>query len=199
MKHNQARWIRSAVDFGALAAFLTAYVVTHDVIKATWALVAASAVALVVGFVVERRLAPMPLIAGVFALIFGVLTIVLHDKNIIKIKITAMNGMFAAILLGSLFVGKNPIKSLLGESVALPEQAWRTLTVRYGLFFLACAALNEFVWRTQSDDFWMLRFRPALWIAAILFAFAQVPFMLKHMQKEPAEEPITPEPPDPGF
>jgi intracellular septation protein len=199
MQQKQARWVRSAVDFGALAAFIAAYLVTHDVIKATWALVAASAIALIAGYAVERRIAPMPLIAGVFALIFGTLTIVLHNKDIIKIKVTVLNGLFAAVLLGAPLFGKNPIKALLGESIALPEPAWRNLTIRYGLFFALCAVLNEIVWRTQSDDFWMLRFRPGLWIAAFLFAFAQVPFIMKHMQKDGEEHQVTPEPPDPGF
>lgn len=198
MQAKQAQWVRSAVDFGALVAFVGTYAVTRDVIKATWALVIASALALLVGFVVERRLAPMPLIAGVFALVFGTLTIVLDNEDIIKIKITVMNGLFAAVLLGSLFLNKNPIKALLGESVKLPDPAWRTLTIRYGFFFLTCAVVNEVVWRTQSDDFWMLKFRPVLWVAALLFAFAQVPFMMKHMQKD-GEEKAAPEPPDPGF
>ena len=69
------QWIRQLVDFGALAAFMISYFVTRDMIFATWVLVGASALALVVGYAVERRFAPLPLITGLFALVFGLLTV----------------------------------------------------------------------------------------------------------------------------
>ena len=65
------QWIRQAVDFGALLAFAAAYFITRDMIKATWVLVIASALALATGFLVEKRFAPLPLITGLFALVFG--------------------------------------------------------------------------------------------------------------------------------
>jgi intracellular septation protein len=194
VKRENAQWVRSVVDFGALAAFVTAYAITRDVVQATWALVAASAVALILGYVVERRVAPMPLIAGGFALVFGLLTIILHDKDIIKIKVTVMNGAFAVILIGGLLAKKNFLQMLLGSAIEMDAKAWRTLAIRYALFFAACAATNEYVWRTQSDDFWVLKFRPFLWVAALVFAISQAPFIMKHMQ-----QPKVPETPDPGM
>jgi len=82
---KKASNIRQAVDFGALVAFMAAYAVNRfargldgqeALVQATWVLVGASLIALIVGYVVERRLAPLPLLTGGFALIFGVLTIV---------------------------------------------------------------------------------------------------------------------------
>jgi intracellular septation protein len=76
---NDSHLIRVAVDFGALVAFGVAYALTHDLLKATWAIVAGSAAALLVGAVVEKRLAPLPLVIGLFALVFGGLTLITGD------------------------------------------------------------------------------------------------------------------------
>jgi intracellular septation protein len=94
-------------------------------VQATWVLVAASAVALIVGYVVEKRLAPLPLLTGGFALIFGGLTLFFHDPTLLKIKLTIQNGLLAAVLLGSLPLGRYPFKYLLGDSIKVTDQAWR--------------------------------------------------------------------------
>jgi len=160
-------------------------------------LVIASAAAIVAGWAIERRLAPMPLLAGLAALVFGTLTLVLHDKSFVKMKLTFVDGVLALLLFGGLLAGRQPLKSVLGATLTLPDQAWRTLTIRYGLFFAVCAVANEVVWRTQSDARWAM-FRLVLLGAALLFSLAQTPYLMKHMPT-PAEEPVTPEPPDPGF
>ncbi|MBX7248549.1 MAG: septation protein IspZ [Caulobacteraceae bacterium] len=199
-------WIRQAVDFGALLAFGLTYaflrLIRHApdqeaLIQATWVLTVASAVALLAGWLAEKRLAWLPLISGVFALIFGTLTVVLHDADIIKMKITALNALFAAILLGGVAAGKNPGKAVLGDAVDMPDAAWRTLTIRYGLYFAASAAVNEVVWRTQSNDFWVT-FKLVLFAASFVFALANVPFMMKHMKDPEAKRDVLPEPPDSG-
>ena len=197
------QWIRQAVDFGALLAFAGAYVLLRArgldgreaMVQATWVLVGASALALIVGYAVERRLAPLPLLAGGFALIFGGLTLFFHDPSLLKIKLSIQNGLLAAVLLGSLPLGRYPFKYLLGDSIKVTDQAWRGLTLRYGLYFATVAAANEIVWRTQSDDTWVA-FRGFIWIAACVFGLLQIPYILKHMIKD--EEP-GPTSPDPGL
>lgn len=200
---NRPRWIRSAVDFGALAAFIATFAVLRlrgvdgeeAMISATWVLMGASALALLVGWLVERRLAWLPAIAGGFALVFGGLTVIFHDSSFMKLKLTVQNGLLAAVLLGSVALGKNIGKTILGAAIAMPDAAWRSLTLRYGLFFAAVAVVNEFVWRTQSNDAWVA-FRGGLQIAAIVFAAANIPFILKHAS-DPEAAP--PESPDPGM
>lgn len=197
MTKSHARWVRIAVDYGAPIAFaITFFGFGHDVIKATGVLVAASVAALLVGFVVEKRLAPLPLIAGIFALVFGGLTLVFHDDRFVKMKLTFQNAAFAAALLGGVLLGKNPLRLLLGDSVRMPDDAWRTLTIRYGLYFVCVAIANEVVWRTQSNEIWV-GFRIAVLPLALLFVMTQVPFMMKHLQP-PEEGETAPEPPDPG-
>ncbi|MES2035480.1 MAG: septation protein IspZ [Pseudomonadota bacterium] len=194
---KNTRWVRTAVDYGAPIAFaVTFFGFGRDMLLATGVLVGASVLALLVGWIVERRIAPLPLIAGIFALVFGGLTLIFHDPSFVKMKLTFQNAAFAAALLGGVLLRKNPLKLLLGDSLKMDDGPWRTLTIRYGLYFVAVAVANEVVWRTQSDDFWV-GFRIAVLPLAIVFSLTQVPFMMKHLQ-QPDDEGAAPEPPDPG-
>jgi len=124
--------------------------------------------------------APLPLISGGAALVFGTLTLVFHNSMFIKIKPTVMNLAFGLALFGGLILKKNPLKLLLGEAFALPDRAWRTLTINYGLFFFFVAGLNEVVWRTQPDATWVIFRFPGLLILSVVFSLTQVPMMMKH-------------------
>lgn len=198
MAGSAAKWVRVGVDYGAPIAFAVAFFGSgRDFQFATWVLVGASALALLVGYLVERRLAPLPLIAGIFALVFGSLTLIFHDPSFVKMKLTFQNAAFAIALLGGVMLRKNPLKLLFGDSLKMDDEAWRTLTIRYSLYFVAIAVANEIVWRTQSDDFWV-GFRIAVLPLAIAFSLTQVPFMMKHMQ-QPEDKATAPEPPDPGI
>jgi len=207
--------LRQLVDFGALIAFMATYFITRDMIKATWVLVIASAIALAIGYILEKRLAPMPLITGGFALIFGVLTIVTDDDLFVKLKLTIQNALLAAVLLGSLPLKKYPFKALLGSALKVTDEAWRRLTLRYGLYFLCVAIANEVfrsptavtaIWSAldqpepDPNGVWTA-FRGVLWIAASIFGLSQVPLIMKNMIKdEEPEEPVaTPETPDTGL
>ncbi len=197
--------IRQAVDFGALVAFMVAYAVNRFVrdlegddalVQATWVLVGASLIALIVGWIAEKRLAPLPLLTGGFALLFGTLTLLFNDPVLLKLKLTIQNGLLAAVLLGSLPLRRYPFKYLLGEAIRITDAGWRGLTLRYGLYFAAVAIVNEIVWRTQSDDTWVA-FRGGLWVASAAFGIWQVFFIMKHLIKD--EEPAEPVSPDTGL
>lgn len=177
---NRRHWVRYFVDYAALVAFLAAFVATRDLTQATWALVIGSALALAVGLAIERRIAPFPLIAGGAALVFGGLTLIFDDPRFLKMKPTIMNGIFGAILVGGLVMGKHPLKLLLGEAFEMPEATWRRLTVNYALFFFALAALNEAVWRTQPDEIWVAFRFPGLMILTVIFSFAHAPLLMKY-------------------
>lgn len=205
---RSASSLRQAVDFGALVAFMVAYAVNRFVrdlpgdealVQATWVLVIASALALGAGWVLERRLAPLPLLTGGFALIFGALTLMFHDPTLLKIKLTIQNGLLAAVLLGSLPFNRYPFKYLLESAFKLTDAGWRGLTLRYGLYFAAVAIVNEIVWRTQSDDTWVA-FRGGLWIASAAFGIWQVFFIMKHLIPDgESGEPPAATPPDTGL
>ena len=174
--------VRAAVDYGGLAVFLLVYLVTHNMLTATWGLVGGSAAALILGYAVERRIAPLPLFSGLTALIFGGLTLVFHDPRFIKIKPTAINLVLSGVMIGGVLMKKNPLKALFSSALTLSEPAWRTLTIRYGVFFAVMAVLNEVVWRTQPDGVWVLFRFPGLQLLSIAFALTQVPAMMKDMK-----------------
>jgi intracellular septation protein len=201
-------WVRGAVDYGGLVAFLAGFLISRamgvpqPLVAATWWLVGGSAIALLIGFVAERRIAPMPLIAGGAALVFGTLTLIFNDPVFIKMKPTIMNITFGVALLGGLLAGKNPLKLLMGDALVMSRRAWRVFTLRYGIFFLVLAALNEAVWRTQPDEVWVLFRFPGLLVLTLVFSLAQTPLIMKGMKEAEAEggphvepEDIKPPPP----
>jgi len=176
---KQRSTLRMVIDYSGAAAFLVGFLATHDIQTATWCLVAVSALAILGNFLLERRLAPLPLIYGGASLVFGTLTLVLHDKSFIKMKPTFLDIAFGSALLIGLAIGKSPIKLVLGDSLKLTEQGWLRLTLRYGIFFLCLAALNEAVWRTQSDTTWALFRFPGALVISLIFSFTQIPMMFK--------------------
>ena len=175
----KASWVRLVVDYAGPAAFMVAFFATHSVLDATWALVAGSLLALAAGFALERRVAVSPLIWGGAAIVFGVMTLVFHDPRILKMKTTFIDAALGLFLLGGFALGRSPIRLLMGQALSLSDAAWRGLTLRFGLFFLAMAGLNEAVWRTQPDAVWVAFRFPGLIILSLLFSATQVPGMLK--------------------
>lgn len=174
---------RTALDYIGPALFALAFLVGgHDVLRATWWLVGGSAVAMAVIYGVERRVAAMPAVWGGAALVFGLATLVFHDPRIVKMKTTVIDLALGLAMFGGLMFRRNPLKVLIGDALKLTDAGWRRLTLRYGVFFLAMAGLNEVVWRTQPDAVWVLWRFPGLVILAVAFAFTQVPTMLKEAQ-----------------
>lgn len=179
MSAKKGTSVRLGVDFGAPAAFLVSYLLTHDILVATGWLVGGSAAALLAGWIFERRVAPLPLIAGAAAIIFGGLTLYFHDEIWVKLKPTVLNLMFAVFLLGGRVLGKLPLKTVLGEVLQLPDPLWRKLSLRYGVFFLLVAVLNEVVWRTQSTETWAVFRFPGLQLLSLAFSATQFPLILR--------------------
>ncbi len=172
-------WVRAAVDYAGPAAFALAYVLSHNLLTATWALVGVSLAALAAGYALERRVAVSPLIWGGAAVVFGVMTLVFHDPRILKMKTTFIDAALGLFLLGGFAMGRSPVKLLMGQAISLSDPAWRRLTLRFGLFFLAMAALNEAIWRTQPDAVWVAFRFPGLIILSLLFSATQIPGMMK--------------------
>lgn len=173
------RWLRPAVDYGPLVAFFAAYL-KFGLFAATAALMAATAVALVLSLIVERRVPMVPLVTAAVVGVFGGLTLWLHDETFIKLKPTIVQLLFAAVLFGGLFFGRSFLKSLLGTTISMDDAGWRKLTLRYAWFFVAMAGLNEAVWRTQSTDFWVTFKVFGIAGLTIVFALTQVPLMTRH-------------------
>ena len=184
------KWVHYLIDYGGLGAWLLTLVITHNAVASSWVIVGASLLALLVGLVFERRVAPMPLVTAVLGVIFGGLTIFFHDERFIKVKPTILYTAFGLFLVTGALRGKNPLKVLMGDAFHLPDPVVRTLTLRYALFFFFLAVLNEAVWRTQTTVVWGFFKFPGMLILIFLFAMSQAPLMMKHMpDDEPKPEP----------
>jgi intracellular septation protein len=97
----------------------------------------------------------MPFVTGIVVLVFGGLTLWLHDETFIKMKPTIVNALFGAVLLGGLAFGKSLLGYVFDAVFRLTDEGWRKLTLRWGLFFLLLAVLNEVVWRSVSISMWV--------------------------------------------
>lgn len=140
----------------------------------TAAFMAATLVALAASHVLFGRIPAMPLVSGFFVVVFGGLTLWLQDDLFIKMKPTIVNVLFAAVLFGGLAFGKPLFKYLFGQVFKLTDEGWRKLTIRWAVFFLVLAALNELVWRSLSTDAWVSFKLFAVMPLTFAFALAQV-------------------------
>jgi len=142
----------------------------------------ATVTALAASWMLTRKIAMVPLVSAAFVALFGALTLWLQSDLFIKVKVTLINALFGAVLLGGAAMGKSYLKLIMGEAMKLPEHAWRTLSIRWGVFFFGLAALNEVVWRSFSTDQWVNFKVFGLLPLTLVFALANAPFMAKHME-----------------
>ena len=177
--HRGPSWLKPVTDYGPIAVFFVVYL-KWGLMPATGALIGATAVALVLSLILVRRVPLMPLITAIVVGIFGGLTLWLHDDTFIKMKPTIVQAILGVILIGGLAFGKPLLKPVVGTAWNMDEAGWRKLTLRFALFFLAMAVLNEIIWRTQSTDFWVNFKVFGLMGLTLLFSLAQMPLLQKH-------------------
>jgi intracellular septation protein len=177
--------LKLALDLGPLLLFVAA-IARFDIYIATATFMVAIVIALLVSYVMTRRWPIMPVVTAVIVLIFGGLTLFLHDDTFIKVKPTIIYALFGSVLLGGLIFDKPLLEAVLDSSFHLTEEGWRKLTLRWAGFFFALAVLNEVVWRTQSTQFWG-NFKLAAMGLTFVFAALQYPLLLKHAA-EPAQK-----------
>jgi len=168
------------IELGPLVAFFIANW-KAGIFWGTGIFMVATAIALTASWLLTRKIAMVPLVSAIFVALFGALTLWLHSELFIKVKVTLINALFGAVLLGGVAMGRSYIKLIMGEAVKLTEEAWRMLSIRWGVFFFAMAALNEVVWRNFSTDVWVNFKVFGLLPLTLIFAFANAPYMTKHM------------------
>lgn len=154
------------------------------IFTATAVFMVALLVSLVASRILVGHLPIMPIVSAVVVTVFGGLTLYLQDDLFIKLKPTIVNALFGAVLLGGLAFGKSLLSYVLDSVMQIDAEGWRKLTLRWGLFFLFLAVLNEVVWRTQSTDFWV-NFKVFGTIPiTMIFAMLQTPMIMRHQVKE---------------
>ena len=189
-----APWLKFALEMGPLIVFFLANARSEQLAGwlpalatlggplfiATALFMVATATALVVSYALTRTLPLLPLVSGVIVLVFGGLTLWLQNELFIKLKPTILNTLFGLTLLGGLLFGRALLKPVFGVGFSMDDEGWRKLSLRWGLFFLFLAALNELVWRTQSDDFWVAFKVWGMFPITMLFTISQMPLIMRH-------------------
>ena len=173
-----------ATELGPLLVFFAVNAKYH-LFVATGAFMVAIVAAMVASYVVTRHVPVVALVTGIVVLVFGTLTLALHNETFIKVKPTIIYGLFALVLGGGLLFGRSFIAIMFDQMFNLTPRGWRILTARWALFFLAMALLNEVIWRTQSTDVWVA-FK-AFGVVPLTMGFAVTQMrLIKRFHLEPA-------------
>ena len=172
-----------ATELGPLIVFFV-FNAKYHLFVATGAFMVAIVAAMIASYVVTRHVPVMALVTGIIVLIFGTLTLALHDETFIKVKPTIIYSLFAAVLGGGLLFGRSFIAIMFDQMFNLTARGWRILTLRWALFFFGMAILNEVIWRTQSTDFWVGFTAFGVMPLTMLFAIVQMP-LIKRYHLEP--------------
>ena len=179
-------FIKLLTDFGPLLIFFIVYYKGGKNLQiAIPPLIVATIIAVIVIYYLEKKIPYVPLIGAILISIFGGLTIFFKNPIFIYLKPTIINSLFAiALLIGKLSFKKNLLQLFLSGSIQLQDMGWDKLMYRWVSFFIFLAILNEIVWRTQSEEFW-INFK--VWgILPITFIFTafQVPLIKRYRLNE---------------
>ncbi|MGC4409091.1 septation protein A [Rhizobium rosettiformans] len=155
---------------------------------ATALFMVATVISLIISKIVFKHLPVMPFVSGIVVMVFGGLSIWLQDDTFIKMKPTIVNTLFGVVLLGGLAFGTSLLGYVFNAAFQLDAEGWRKLTLRWGIFFLFLAVLNEVVWRNFSDDVWVSFKVWGTMPITILFTLAQMPLIMKHSLEEKEAE-----------
>ena len=150
-------FLKFITDFGPLFVFFTIYYKSgKDLKMAIPPFVIATIIALIAVWYIEKKVPMVPLIGGILITLFGGLTIYFDDPIFIYIKPTIINILFGlGLIFGKFFTNEPVLKKLLGKSISLTDEGWKILNMRWVFSFFGLAILNEIIWRTQSEEFWV--------------------------------------------
>ncbi|MGF1726552.1 septation protein A [Photobacterium nomapromontoriensis] len=179
--------MKQLIDFIPLIVFFILYK-TNDIYVATGALIAATAIQLIVTFLLYKKVEKMQLITFIMVSVFGGLTIFLHDANFIKWKVTLIYAIFAIGLATSQYMGNPLIKKMLGKEITLPEAVWNRINSAWTLFFVVCAIVNVYIAFRLPLDVWVNFKVFGLLILTLIFTLATGGYIYHHMPKESDSE-----------
>ena len=174
--------VKLLTDFGPLLVFFIIYFKNDQNLKlAITPFIIATIISLIFVYLVERKIPMVPLTSGILITLFGGLTLYFDNKIFFYMKPTIINILFAGVLFfGKFFTQKPLLKIFFQNSINLEDEGWRILNYRWIYFFIFVAILNEIVWRTQSEAFWVNFKVWGLLPISFIFAASQVPLLNKY-------------------
>ena len=178
--------IKFAADLGPLLVFFTIYFNNeNNLIEAIPPFIVATLIALIVVYFLEKRIPMIPLVSCVIITLFGGLTLYFDNKVFFYMKPTIINLLFAGILFFGKFFSKKPLlKIFFQTALNLENEGWKKLNDRWIGFFIFVAILNEIVWRTQTEAFWVNFKVWGLLPISFLFAASQISLINKYKLKQ---------------
>ena len=179
-------FVKFATDFGPLAVFFFFYYNGDKNLKiAIPPFIIATLIALIIVWILEKKIPLVPLIGGILITLFGGLTIYFDNPVFLYMKPTIINILFGLTLLfGKYFTNEPVLKKIMGKSIILSDIGWYLLNKRWMFFFFAMAILNEFVWRTQTEEFWVNFKVWGLLPITFIFTAFQISLISKHKINE---------------
>jgi len=177
--------IKVLADFGPILIFFTIYLNSeNDLEVAIPPFIVATLLSLIVIYFLEKRIPMVPLIGGVLITLFGGLTLYFDNKIFFYMKPTIINLLFAGILFfGKYFTQKPLLKFFFQSAFDLESEGWKKLNNRWMVFFIFVAILNEVVWRTQTESFWVNFKVWGLLPISFLFAASQIKLINRYKLK----------------
>jgi intracellular septation protein len=175
--------LKLAIELGPLLIFFAANYAA-GIYAATGAFMVATLVALAAAWWLFHKVPIMPIVSGVVVFVFGGLTLYLQDETFIKLKPTIVYVTFAVLLAGGYLMKKPLLALLFGPMFNLTHEGWQKLTIRWIVFFVAMAILNEFMWRNFSTDTWVSFKAFGFLPITFAFAMAQLPLMQRYALPE---------------
>lgn len=179
--------LKLGLELGPLVIFFLANSYA-GIYMATGIFMVATLVALFIMWVLARRVAIMPLVSAVLVFVFGGLTLWLQDDHFIKLKPTLIYLALGVVLLGGLAFRKPLMPYVFDGMMKLTDEGWHKLTLRWGIFFLVMAVLNEVVARSVSTDTWVAFKTFGFLPLTVIFAMLQAPLMARSELKGEAGE-----------
>ena len=178
--------IRLTADFGPLLVFFIIYLSSENDLKvAIPPFIIATLISLIVIYFLEKRIPMVPLTGGILITLFGGLALYFDNKIFFYMKPTIINLLFAIVLFFGKFFTKKPLlKIFFQNAFNLEDEGWKKLNYRWIVFFIFMAALNEMVWRTQSEAFWVNFKVWGLLPISFIFAASQFPLINKYKLKQ---------------
>ena len=174
--------IKFIADFAPLLIFFTIYFKNDNDLKlAIPPFIIATLIALAIVYFLERKISIVPLTSGILITLFGGLTLYFDNKIFFYMKPTVINLLFAFVLFfGQYITKKSLLKIFFKNSLNLRDEGWNKLNYRWIYFFIFIAILNEMVWRTQSEVFWVNFKVWGLLPITFLFTASQLPLINKY-------------------